>query len=479
MSRDPLPDDSDQWPDDPFDLLGVSRSADVATIRRNYAGLIRLWRPEQHPTEFRKIRDAYEAASSFARYWNTSSSDETDEPDDSPSQDTDENRAEEQASHSTPRLLSLEEQLQAAWQLARQGETQAAYDTLLRLQRENEDDGDVSLRLYWLLKISCLLDPQREPLDWLAVSMRATALSGPATELYRRELDRNPKEALSDRCHKLLDLPASAAALSQLAALRWRAAGWLRCHRLIQDDLQRLRPVISSLDDEQWMHTLTAAAEQLAWAADPEALKAFEKCCEEIEDLTHLHTTRSHQFDRLELLRELARSWDQLDAHRRPARYPEGTAGRLEPLVPLWWLGHRDRLRPLLLTAIAQIVAAPGKALGLLKSLETHHSVFVSQIAEMLFWFAHRQDRSDATLAQEDEVRPLVQQWLWPQNGANYSFIRPLLLDFCLQLAVAPETVGEIAEQMNLFHLRDHESFAHQVASDSPLRALFAVCMAF
>ncbi len=51
----------------PWDALGVSQDIAVADLRRRYAALIKEFRPETHPQDFARIRQAYEVALPFAR----------------------------------------------------------------------------------------------------------------------------------------------------------------------------------------------------------------------------------------------------------------------------------------------------------------------------------------------------------------------------------------------------------------------------
>src|SRR5262245_46628642 len=57
-----LPDDVRGWPTDPFRLLGVDRTAPEAELKRAYTRLIRRFKPEHFPEQFRRVREAYEAA---------------------------------------------------------------------------------------------------------------------------------------------------------------------------------------------------------------------------------------------------------------------------------------------------------------------------------------------------------------------------------------------------------------------------------
>jgi hypothetical protein len=53
MNSPDLPDDPRRWPGDPFELLGVARGAVEIEIKRAYTRLIRRFKPEHHPEEFR------------------------------------------------------------------------------------------------------------------------------------------------------------------------------------------------------------------------------------------------------------------------------------------------------------------------------------------------------------------------------------------------------------------------------------------
>ena len=62
MSEHTLPDDFSRWPVNPFALLGVRPGVNERDLRRAYTRLIRIYKPEHFPEQFRRIREAYEAA---------------------------------------------------------------------------------------------------------------------------------------------------------------------------------------------------------------------------------------------------------------------------------------------------------------------------------------------------------------------------------------------------------------------------------
>lgn len=54
--------------DSPWELLGLEAGPDEGAIRRAYATRVRQFRPDSHPAEFMRVREAYDAALAMARY---------------------------------------------------------------------------------------------------------------------------------------------------------------------------------------------------------------------------------------------------------------------------------------------------------------------------------------------------------------------------------------------------------------------------
>src|SRR5262245_19557967 len=61
MSTPDVDSDMGHWPENPYDLLGVSFGVSPRDLRRAYTRLIRQYKPEQFPEHFKRIRAAYEA----------------------------------------------------------------------------------------------------------------------------------------------------------------------------------------------------------------------------------------------------------------------------------------------------------------------------------------------------------------------------------------------------------------------------------
>src|SRR4051794_1748542 len=72
MDDHALPENPRDWPADPVALLGVPRSVSETDLKRAYTRLIRKYKPEHAPEEFRRIREAYEAAIEMSRWYRES-----------------------------------------------------------------------------------------------------------------------------------------------------------------------------------------------------------------------------------------------------------------------------------------------------------------------------------------------------------------------------------------------------------------------
>ena len=137
------------------------------------------------------------------------------------------------------------------WKLALAGDT-TAYRRFVELESRSPGRRELCARLYWLLIAWPELDADRDPCDWLAHGMRASLLTGPLAELYGRELEQRPAEALTVRCADLLDCAASPSALADLIASRCRAAGKIDQFDIIAEDLEFLRNWFLPDAEEIW-----------------------------------------------------------------------------------------------------------------------------------------------------------------------------------------------------------------------------------
>lgn len=323
-----LPDDPAGWPTDPFALLGVAPGASEQDIKRAYTRLIKRFKPEHAPEQFRRVREAYEACLQGFRwlapppesFWQNAPPPPP--PPEPPRPEPETSGADEPVRE---RAAPRGDEIDRLWELAVAGDEAAAYVGLLALVGTRPD---VALRLYWLLGLNPALDAGRTRHDWLAVALKAGGLAGAAAELYRRELDADPDAALSGPYADLLETPA--APWDRLAVARWRitAAGRSESWFPGAVDLRTLARTLPAENEPAWLDLLVAAHGWAVWVRAP---KWYDFCRAELDKLRHLELRHAHHFDRVDEGEYLAAGW-------RAYQQTLGSAG-LFALIPHAWNG--------------------------------------------------------------------------------------------------------------------------------------------
>lgn len=308
MDAPPLPDDPRDWPTDPFALLGVPRNVSEGDLKRAYTRLIKKYKPEHKPDEFRRIREAYETAIEMSRWFRDAppvqqTFADLPFPAPAPAQAREE-RADPDAparDHETqidaPVPPAPRDAVEVAWADAVAGAWEDAYAALFALAGAHPTRADLPLRLYWLLALRPALDADRTRHEWLAAALAASRLSGPALELYRRELAADAQTALYGPYLNLLDQPgASGAAVLAFATARLTSAADDGRWALLELDLAALAHRAIDFDDGSWLAYLTDLAARAAASRAPVQQQATDL----LAGLRHLELSHGWAFDQLE-----------------------------------------------------------------------------------------------------------------------------------------------------------------------------------
>ena len=312
MSEHSLPEDYSRWPADPFELLGVERGGDPKDLKRAYTRLIKVYKPEHHPEQFRRIREAYESALRFNEFFGRFQlGNASEEPADVP-----EIRPAEEAGEPVPRPPTpapIIDEVTELWGRAIRGEEAEAYRGLSRLHETRPHQSAIALRLYWLLSLDPQLDPDKLPCDWLATGLRSCGSHPSLLELYRREIEADPLEADSKRFTELLGFEGMRRSLPELYSWRFRALRKLQRLDLLNDDLPIARERLFGHDESAWLHLLLLACDAAAWMMDDEYPQGlWEKLYREVQARSHLARNQGELFDRLDFLVVVREGWLKL-----------------------------------------------------------------------------------------------------------------------------------------------------------------------
>jgi len=309
MSQTHLSDDLQKWPDDPFAVLGLEANAETAEIRRAYARLLHVYKPDQFPEHFQRIRQAYESVMAYAAYRESPEGDlgrttpVAEQPPAGP----------EAADRSLAPELDLQEikgEIDRIWR-----DSPQRADELYRRCREMASRfpaaDETYARLYWLRILAPQLDPDRQAADWLAEGLRAVGTQGGLLHLYFLEAARRPQELLTQRCGNLL-LNAPVVPV-ELAAERWRVAGLNEQWAIVDSDLESLRKRVQNEEPNRWATLLLAAVDALAWkdclSEGPPAARYFQ----EVEHYARELAAFNEALTRCDYLFELVSHWRLVD----------------------------------------------------------------------------------------------------------------------------------------------------------------------
>ena len=476
MNEHTLPEDCSRWPDNPFDLLGVAPGVNERDLRRAYARLIRTYKPEHSPEQFRRIREAYETVRGYAAYFTTfdAPADPPDPPDESPpamrhrsevpESDASDEPVEERAPVPLPR--PLEEELDEAWDWAVEGDEARAYSRLLELRERHPGRTETCLRLYCLLGLAPELDGRRTPRDFLADGLREDGGGGPCHEPYRREIEADPDEALTGRFAALLEATTQPGLLATLVEWRWRAVAGRGRADVIGGDMPGLRARLAFDHEEIWLRLLAFAAGQLAWIpARPDAFGLAE-CLREIASHQHLQLSSADVFDRLDFLERVAIGWHKLV---KSGAVPVGFLG----LLSRFWTRPFSEVRPDVMASLAAIAGDRGGWLAYLDALNLLSPPLLALFGQMLDSYQWSLDQEDDD-RDPDDLSELARHFLEEHGSLRYAAaLRPRLLAFCLRERIDPDVVAQVALAETVVL---PEARLEKLVNDWPLRHLYRAC---
>jgi hypothetical protein len=483
-----LPDDLSQWPADPHKLFGIGPTADMRDLRRAYAALIRRFKPEHHPRQFRRIRDAYESLEWQVRWRERGPTLEPEDVDDEIAQaPSDEVRSVESgAQHqnnpppsTTPAIEptsierpQAEDNIDLVWSrvIRHGGDWQIIYRQLVHATERATTDEVLFCRLYWLLTVAPHADSERKPVEWLAAGLARNTSTPRLMSLYFQELNRRPQEALRERSRVLLTQDRPTWQLAELARHRWRALRVLDRLEEIDVDQRLLRgPFISAR--EEWVQLLMTAVEVLVWSNGEAVAIQLGECLREIEQMTDVQLGLAVALDRHELLLELAGDYrrDQAGQYDH-LDFPKGL---LQLLPELWLNSDVGQLR--LVEILGSWVDHPEIALDGLESLNQMCRVTLSYFTDLLTSLAPRDHEDNTAGARRRSIEHLVETHEW----RIYRACREQLCQYCLRTGVWLDEILDVMHTDPRYADLADGTASSYLREDLPLKCLLAGHRAF
>ena len=486
MSDLNLPEDPTGWPTSPSELLGVAYGASIRDLRRAYTRLIRLYKPEQYPEQFRRIREAYDSMLPFARSVESIPEAPTDsEPvelippprellrsaDPAPGETAPldqlpslESGDLEPTERQPPPRRRLGGDIGELWESAVRGNLSTAYQELALLSHTNGGEIDIYQRLWWLLTCDPTLGRGDVPADWLVRGLRATGFAGPLRELYRDEIDGNPQEAFGERFSSLLAATNDVRLLAEFLEWRIQAATKTGDWAIIDSDLDRLGHRLKDEDERIWLRIVFAVADGVAWVAGGKATDLLRMCTGQIKRYEYLAKEFARSYDRFDWLLSFA------DGYRKLLGRDDISRDLLK-VIRLGWNAPFAEIHPLLESIFDKIVRDPQRWVNYFDLVQVTAPAAIALFGQALDQYAADVSAAEPAAPDPDTALRLVRNYL-PQSlpGGTLQWRRDRLLDLSLREALTIEQIAEVAAGLTGDWATTGNQFASEVLKDWPLR---------
>lgn len=508
MAESHLPDDLEQWPREPFAVLGVARPAGRKTVRAAYAQLIRRFKPERFPDHFRRIREAYDRALEVVQ-WNewedrqtatggvdahsSSSTEATEQPIEPLEPESAPASSAADAAQTPPpepnpappdspprparprraRSESLTETLDRIWRQALAGDAAAAYSRLKECEASLPGDARICLRAYWILSLYPWLDGQRNPCEWLVRGLERGVWNLGLAELYRRELERRPDESFSPRCLRLLEAIQDDNHLLRFLDWRWAALHRTRRWDLFEMDVARLRSRFEYNATAAWVRLLLHVAERFAWEEHPAAREAFEYCRNEAGNHRRLELEMANEFDRFDQLDLLVHEWRHVLVMNALLNVPD----EQRALMPLAWRHSAEEIRRHWDVFAAALARDPDTALSMFDHQWRSSPRVVRFLLHRAKQLSHLAPVEDAD--RKEILELLIGRFLAEHSTYPYQQMRRSLLAFCLSHAVTLPQVFNFALESPYNRRKDNQLLSNLLSNDAPLEFVCVICRTF
>jgi hypothetical protein len=463
-----LPDDVRRWPDEPAQVLGVPEDVDRKTLRRAYSRLVRRFKPEHFPEQFQKVRTAYDALLQMCEWRELYGTDE--ELDGSPDAEPADAENAAPAAAAIPLPPDPTDEL---WDAAADGRLGDAYRGYRELHNRTPAKEDIALRLYWLLRFNPQLDEARAPADWLYDAMQQAG-SGTAIGLYDDELTEEPALVNSPRATRLLEAPVPTWMLAQLAVTHVRAAAKLKRWDAIRHCLDAARPRIADEDSAVWVRVLVSALDEVAWSPNVLAIKLEQEIRSELERCEHLQLALTYDFDRVDLLRDLA---EECLENRGMYGIPRDVLQFLSRT----WNKSGFEVRPDLQKILEPWIAEPDLGLAVLDRMQTGSPAALGRLVELVESSGYDNTEFDGSEPAIEALKRRLRSLLASVNWDSYEPSRRMLRNFCLTEGIALGLIEQLLaadpEYFATCHLR--EDFLHDLARDLALDCLLKAHLVF
>ncbi|WP_339907392.1 J domain-containing protein [Symmachiella dynata] len=450
-----LPEDSSQWPLNPWELFGLEPNAKRVELRRAYSQLIRHFRPDTHPEQFQRIHETYQRLKAIlgsqvppkhpshenpsSENWSHDGSSYQHSPSGNGNGNGKRSFDSPIGSNGPPSARGGRKHAPDVGGLfANHDEKRVveAYRSLIQADEQHPSE-TTAAALYWQLILNPDLDSRRKPTDWLLHGLSRANGSVCLRELFRQELICEPRFALSDKTGQFLkNFPANSR--SVLLRQRWKHAATAKNWRIIREDLVVHRTTFVDFSPMEWVRLTIAAANYAAWSQNSDADRILETCRKEIALFDSFQLEMGSELIQFDYLTELAAGIKGLptvgNIHIRLL---------LQEMPKIW--NASNNVRSAIVPVLTGLLSEPESVLAELDQVVSVAPVVLQYLYGLLdqvgvAWI------DDQNRPAETVVAERIVYFLTVCPVVDYSKLRKSILCFCLEEFISPEAFAATVE---------------------------------
>ena len=456
--KNELSDNSDEWPISPFELLGVPITAEKSEIRRAYSALIRRFRPETHPKQFQRVREAFESALAAIETRSQNTSDIRIDltslvP---PDNTTAAAIASESSIPQTAETSRISDRLEIIWDRFSNQPDRSQYEELCHDLSSNERSAESFLMAYWMLRLRPDFDENARPANLLTQSLEYFGAEPRLVNLlvdeYRRDHSLTDPQNQSD--------PAGYILSSELLCIylmgRWNILGQRRAWAQLSNEVDQARARLAFDHSDAWFRLLSRVYEMVIFAKDDTGKALFATVQQEV---TAVNTANNQRFATLDML-------DMLEVIRQN----QGSfSSRVSPALQQLLLNSAnltpDSFRRQLFGLIRGWMDSPLEALDNLTELAVH-------LPEAFWLLLHQADGLDffdtMESTRDTTIPDVVARMVDSCKFLDYGEARIVVAEFCRDECLSGTALVSALVELSPTKKRAEE-LANALQSDTPL----------
>ncbi|QVL30821.1 hypothetical protein KIH39_18460 [Telmatocola sphagniphila] len=471
MPPEDLPEDLKHWPANPRELFGLSNRFTREDLKRSYNKLIRRFRPEHHPEQFRKIREHYEFLQRFEDQeaddlTATSSLIVNFEPNSFQPAFTITSTGPE--GHTAPQLTDF-------WQMAVDGQLLEAYRGLNRLVTELQATPIHYVQLYWLCELFSEVKNLCPETNWLYEGLKRFGWAEPLTELLRREIFVDATLVNTPEFLELKNLPSTSLHLSHWYQIRYRALWETSDILQFIEDFETLKQHYTEVDEDLAFRLVLQMFDYVAWLPMNEnrASQLLDRILVYLNSFA-MRSDRNYQLDRCESLQLIRLSWKSLQARMPPIPY-------VFEILAANWLNDSITCTADYLGFLNSMEIRPIKWLNRLEKVAVVAPVINSLLHAALMNELWRTDDSETDVESpwlKAELKRLLGEISFPNLRGSLTFrrIRQILVHVCLKERLIFERGIQALESMMDRKTRSEQELLDDLNNDLNAKI---VCLAY